>query len=432
MRVLREGFTAILASALMILAVISTGVNAKTIYDIEMDRNYVSAAREQLASQYEEVKEKLDIARRENDLVAAAECEMVLDTISLIDRRVNIIAISDQVEQTKEAFIEDQWSKFVAEKIIGVVGWGISRIGFGKVTDTYMKGKNWPPRSNFVTYDPVTGENVRIILGNRPELTVTRFSDELSDFGKTTLEIFDKIRSQAAKDGGLMSPYDAQRFISEQLENIEGIQPLPSDIGTYIASSMARQGIKEGSHIGDEKERDEFARDWACQQLTKLATEQSTRTSADVDRSEALWAAVDVICGTSSGTVSEEEPAEEAAEEEIAEEDASAEEAAEVEEEIKYEGRYTSTSQGSTDSEGDFELYIFPDGSATGKWRKDDTTFWQSVYGKHYNNNYFDLTVNQTVHLTGNFNEDTAYGCTVRVDGVDSGSSLCFNAKNVK
>ena len=334
MRVLREGVTAILASALMILAVVSTGVNAKTIYDIEMDRNYVSAAREQLASQYEEVKEKLDIARRENDAVAAAECEMVLDTISLIDRRVNIVAISDQVEQTKEAFIEDQWSKFVAEKIIGVMGWGVSRIGFGKVTDTYMKGKNWPPRSNFVTYDPVTGENVRIILGNRPELTVTIFSDELSDFGKTTLEIFDKMRSQAAKDGGLMSPYDAQRFISEQLENIGGIQPLPSDIGTYIASSMIRQGIKEGSHIGDEKERDEFARDWACQQLTKMATEQSTRTSADVERSEALWAAVDMICGTSSDSASGETPEEETAEEAVEAEEGSSEHTG------SYEGLY--------------------------------------------------------------------------------------------
>jgi len=169
-----------------------------------------------------------------------------------------------------------------------------------------------------------------------------------------------------------------------------------------------------------------------------MATEQSTRTSTDIDRSEALWAAVDMICGTSSGTITEEEPA---AEEEIAEEDTSVEEVKEVEEdttipssdkEIKYKGRYESTYQGSTDSEGDFELYIFPDGSATARWRKDDTTFWQSVYGKHHNNNYFELIVNDSVHLTGNFNEDTAYGCTVRLDGVDSGSSLCFNAKNVK
>jgi len=336
MRVLREGVTAIIASALLILAVVSTGVNAKTIYDIEMDRNYVSAAKEQLASQYEEVKEKLDIARRENDLVAAAEYEMVLDTISLIDRRVNIIAIGDQVEQTKETFIEDQWSKFVAEKVIGVMGWGISRIGFGKVTDTYMKGRNWPPRSNFVTYNPVTDQNVRIILGGRPELTVTRFSDEISDFGKITLEIFDKMRSEAARNGGLMSPYDAQKFISEQLENIEGIRPLPSDIGIYIASSMIRQGIKEGGHIGDEKERDEFARDWACQRLTEMATGQSTRTSADVDRSEALWAAADMICGSSTGSITEEEPAEEITEETAEDEDGSSQNAVTG----NYEGRY--------------------------------------------------------------------------------------------
>jgi hypothetical protein len=430
MRVLREGVAVILVTCLLAFAAVSTGVQAKTIYDIEMDRYYVSAAKEQLASQYAQVKEKLDIARSENDVVATAEYEMILDTISLIDRRVNMVAIGDQVEQTKEAFIEDQWSKFVAEKIIGAVGYGLGRIGFGKVTDTYMKGKNWPPRSNFVTYNPVTNQNVRIILGGRPELTVTRFSDEISDFGKITLEIFDKMRSEAAKNGGSMSPYDAQKFISEQLEKIEGISPLPSDISIYIASSMIKQGIKEGGHIGDEEELDEFARDFACQKLTKMATEQSTRTSADVDRSEALWAAVEMVCGSSSGSITEEAPVEETAEEEIVEEEEVIKPSSNKE--IKYEGRYTSTSQGSTESEGDFELYIFPDGSATGKWRKDDTTFWQSVYGTHVNNNYFDLTVNETVHLTGNFNEDSAQGCTVRVDGVDSGSSLCFNAKNVK
>ena len=430
MRVLREGVTAILATCLLIFAVVSTGVQAKTIYNIEMDRYYVSAAKEQLASQYEEVKEKLDIARSENDVVAAAEYEMILDTISLIDRRVNMVAIGDQVEQTKEAFIEDQWSKFVAEKVIGVMGWGLGRIGFGKVTDTYMKGKNWPPGSNFLTHNPVTDQNVRIILGGRPDLTVTRLSDEISDFGKITLEIFDKMRSEAAKNGGSMSPYDAQKFISEQLEKIEGIRPLPSDIGVYIASSMIRQGIKEGGHISDEGELDEFARDWACQRLTKMAEEQSTSSSADLDRSEALWEAVNMICGSSSGSVSEE-----ATEEEIVEEVVEAEEeevtTPSSNKEMEYEGRYIITFQGDTDSEGDFVLYIFTDGSATAKWRKDDTTFWQSVYGKHYNNGSFDIEVNQHVRLKGTFNEDWAEGCTERVDGSNSESSFCFNAEIV-
>jgi hypothetical protein len=325
MRVLREGATAIIASTLLIFAVVSTGVQARTIYDIEMDRHYVSAAKEQLANQYEVVKEKLDIARSENDAVAAAEYEMILDTISLIDRRVNIIAIGDQVEQTKEAFIEDQWSKFVAEKVIGVMGWGLGRIGFGKVTDAYIKGRNWPPGSNFVTYNPVTDQNVRIILGGRPELTVTRLSDEISDFGNITLEIFDNMRGEAAKNKELMSPYDAQKFISRQLEKIEDIRPLPSDIGVYIASSMIRQGINEGSHISNQEELDEFARDWACRKLTEMATDQSTSTSEGVDRSQALWAAVNMICGSSSDSSSVETPEEETAVEAVEAEEGSSE-----------------------------------------------------------------------------------------------------------
>ena len=48
MRVLREGVSVIIVTALLIFAAVSTGVNANTIYDIEMDRHYVSAAREQL------------------------------------------------------------------------------------------------------------------------------------------------------------------------------------------------------------------------------------------------------------------------------------------------------------------------------------------------------------------------------------------------
>jgi len=306
LRVLREAFLSILATSLLLYGVVNAGITAKTIYDIEMDINYAAAARQQLVKQYTRVEEKRDAALRENDIVAASEYEMLLDAITLIDRRVNIIAIGEQVQQTKEAFLEDQWAKFVAERVIGAMGWGFSRIGFGEVTDTYIKGRNWPPRSNFVTYNPVTDQNVRIILGGRPELTIIKFSDEISDFGKMTLEIFDQIRSKQANKCELMTAYDAQKFISEQLEKLEGIRALPSDIGTYIASSMIRKGEKAGSHISDQEELSEFARDWACKRLTELATAQSTVSPAGLERSEALWSAVDMICGALPGSVAKE------------------------------------------------------------------------------------------------------------------------------
>ena len=152
-----------------------------------------------------------------------------------------------------------------------------------------------------------------------------------------------------------------------------------------------------------------------------------------------------MICESSSGSVTEEAPAEEIAEEEIAEEDASEEVEEEIDEaeeedlitpssdkELVYEGRYISKFQGATDSEGDLVLYIFVDGSATAKWRKDDTTFWQQVSGKHFNNNSFDLKVNENVSLKGSFDESFAEGCTKRNDGSDSGTSLCFDAERVR
>jgi len=336
MRVLREAFLGILATCLLVSAVVGTGITAKTIYDIEMDINYAAAARKQLANQYAQVEEKLQAARSENDIVAAAEYEMLLNAIVLIDRRVNIIAIGDQVQQTKEAYIQDEWNKFVAEKVIGVMGWGFGSIGFGEVTDSYISGRNWPPRSNFVTYNPVTDQNVRIILGGRPELTVITFSDEIADFGNMTLEIFDKIRSEQAKEGELMSAYDAQKFISAQLENLEDIRPLPSDIGKYIASSMIRKGKKEGAHISDQEERNKFARDWACKRLTELARAQSTSSSEGMDRSESLWAAVDFLCGSTSGNVAQEAQAQT----EISSKEKSGESAKEAGT-VSYDGLYT-------------------------------------------------------------------------------------------
>ncbi len=295
MKVLREAFS-IVAGILLIMGVVSKAVTANTIYDIETDKHYASETRKILKGQEKQLQERLAQARREGDIVAESECEMMLDAIRLIDERVNPVAIARQVDQTKAAFLEDEWNKFKAETVIGIAGYGASRIGFGKVTGTYMKGESWPPRSNFLTYDPLTQEKVRIILGNRPKLTAVTFSDDIADLGGMIFEIFDGLRSGRKQDAQQMSAYEGWKFTTEHLQQLQGMRPLPKDLGAYIAISMARQGIQEGSHITEQDKREDFARNWACERLRKIAIEQQTRTATERDRSEALWVAVRILC----------------------------------------------------------------------------------------------------------------------------------------
>ena len=211
---------ALMTTISLALGVVNAGMNFGTIYDLEMDRHYVAAAEQQLAEQYEKVAEKLDEARRKNDTAAAAEYETVLNDIRLIRDRSNVVAIGRQVEQRKAAFIEEQWSVFVADKAASFVSWGIGKTGFGKVTDAYMRGNNWPPGKNFVTWNPVSGQNQRFILGNRPELVVTQFSDELGKFMDAILNGFDVARSATAQED-IQSALDASTYVSGQLEELE-------------------------------------------------------------------------------------------------------------------------------------------------------------------------------------------------------------------
>ncbi len=272
------------------LGVVSAGLNFNTIYDIEMDRHYVAVTEQQLAEQYTAVEEKLLDARSRNDTVAVAEYNTILNGIQLVRTRSNVVAIGRQVEQKKQAFIDEQWSVFQANVAIGIVSWGMGKIGFGKVTDTYTRGNNWPPGSNVAVWNPLAGQGERIILGSKPELIVAEFSDELADFMNAVLNGFDVARTVTAAEGDIQSALDASTFVSEEIDEIKNVRPLPKDIGDYLAASMVKQIKRANPQIATEPIGDQavFIRQQACQNLkTKWLDEQR-----DLHRAEAVWKAI--------------------------------------------------------------------------------------------------------------------------------------------
>lgn len=280
----------IVTAVSLALGVVSAGINFKTIYEIEMDRNYVAATEQQLAEQYKKVEEKLNDARRKNDTVSAAEYETILNSIRLVRDRSNVAMIGRQVEQRKAAFIDEQWTIFQANVAIGIVSWGMGKVGFGKVTDTYMQGNNWPPGRNFATWKPFTGQSERIILGAKPALIMAEFSDELADFMGAILNGFDVARSVTAPSN-IQSALEASTYVSQELE--ENVRPLPKDIGDYLVASMIKRIKRENPQIATESFVNQaiFVRQQSCQGLNKMWLEESR----DQTRSEALREAINKL-----------------------------------------------------------------------------------------------------------------------------------------
>ena len=264
-------FTIVTTIALA-LGVVSAGLNFQTIYDIEMDRHYVAVTEQQLAEQYAAVEEKLLEARGRNDMVAVAEYGTILNGIQQVRNRSNVVAIGRQVEQRKQAFIDEQWSVFQANVAIGVVSWGMGMIGYGKVSDTYMRSKNWPPGSNVAVWNPLAGQSERIILGSKPELIMAEFSDELGDFMNAILNGFDVARTVTAGGGDIQSALDASTFVSAEIDEIKNARPLPKDIGDYLAASMVKQVRRANPQIATEPigVQAVFIRQQACQNLKKM------------------------------------------------------------------------------------------------------------------------------------------------------------------
>ena len=136
---------AIISAIAMGLSVVSTAINMKTIVEMETDRYYVAETEKLLAEQYNAAEEKLEMARFQNDPMAVAEYETLLKNIRLLRDRSNVVAIGRQVEQKKATFIKEQWDVFVADMSIRAVTWGMGKVGFGKVTDTFMRGRTGHP-----------------------------------------------------------------------------------------------------------------------------------------------------------------------------------------------------------------------------------------------------------------------------------------------
>ncbi len=278
-------FTIVTTIALA-LGVVSAGMNFQTIYDIEMDRHYVAVTEQQLAEQYAAVEEKLLEARSRNDMVAVAEYGTILNGITQVRARSNVVAIGRQVEQKKQAFIDEQWSVFQANVAIGVVSWGMGKIGYGKVSDTYMRSKNWPPGSNVAVWNPMAGQSERIILGSKPELIMAEFSDELADFMNAILNGFDVARTVTAPEGDIQSALEASTFVSAEIDEIKNARPLPKDIGEYLAASMVKQVKRANPQIATEPigVQAVFIRQQACQNLKKMWQDEQR----DLLRAEAL------------------------------------------------------------------------------------------------------------------------------------------------
>jgi len=283
---------AILSTVALALGVVSAGINFKTIYEIEMDRHILAATEQQLAEQYGAIEEKLEEARWQNNAIAAAEYETMLNDILLIRNRSNVAAIGRQVEQRKAAFIADQWSIFQANLATDIVSWGVGKIGFGKVTDSYMRSRNWPPGGSFVTWNPASGQAERFILGSSPELVGVEFSDELGDFMSAILNGFDVARSITANES-IQVASDASAFVSDELGEAEGLRPLPADIGDYLAASLVKKVKRENPQIATESlvEQAVFVRQQACQQLKDMYLNEQR----DQHRVEALRAALDKL-----------------------------------------------------------------------------------------------------------------------------------------
>ncbi len=283
---------ALVTTVALALGVVNTGLNFKTIYDIEMDRHFIAATEQQLAEQSEKVAEKLEEARQRNDVLAAAEYETMLSDIRLIRDRSNVAAIGRQVEQQKTAFIEEQWSVFVADQATNLVSWGMGKVGFGNVSGRFMRGSGWPVGKNILTWDPVAKQAERVILGSSPDLVAIQFSDELGEFMSAILNGFDVARSVTANQD-IQSAQEASTYVSGQLDEVENMRPLPADIGDYLAASLVKKVKRQNPQIASESlvEQAVFVRQQACQQLKDLWLNEQ----GDQHRAEALRAALDKL-----------------------------------------------------------------------------------------------------------------------------------------
>jgi len=280
----------ILGAVTLALSVAGQSMTFSEMYDIESNDSYAAAADELLREKEADIKEERTEARSEGDAVAEAEADLLLTTLHMVKENANIQAVKRQQRQRKAAFLEEQWRQFQVNMLLKGLSAGASRIGMGKLRGTYMRGSNWPPdpSKSVALFDPKARQAVRILLeSDRPILDVIKFSDDFGDALDIVLGGFSVLKSATAGDQA-QTGEEAYGVVTEGLERLEDLEPLPDTIGAFIAISMVKQAWIDNPQIEglSSDEQADFLIDQACKQLRELV-----EAEADLDRSDALRAA---------------------------------------------------------------------------------------------------------------------------------------------
>jgi hypothetical protein len=417
----------ILAAVTLALGVAGQGMTLSEIYDIESDESYSAAADKLLREKEADIKEERTEARSEGDAVAEAEADLLLATLRVVKKNANIQSVKRQQRQRKAAFLEEGWNQFEVDMLLRGLSAGASRIGFGKLQDTYVRGTNWPPdpSKSVALFDPKARRAVRIMLENdRPVLDVIKFSDDLKDVLNVVLGGFNVLKSSTS-GGQAQTGEEAYGVVTEGLERLDDLEPLPDTIGAFISVSLIKEILVDNPQIAglSEEEQAGFVIDQACKQLRELV-----EAEPDVDRSDALRAAQRLLeCPGAVDAPGAEDPEDDEppAEEDPEEDESPAEEDSEEEEppvevpegdvtpipDMVFEGTYTLPEH---DGEGVILFHVYETGDVTMGFRDPDYGDfcpWKWMEGTYENGTFEFLSpLDGEVDLSGTFDEETVSG----------------------
>lgn len=415
----------ILAAVTLALGVAGQGMTFSEMYDIESNQSYAAAADKLLREKRDKIQEQRALARSRGDTVAEAEADVFLATLRLVEENANLQSVKRQQRQRKAAFLEEQWRQFQVNMLLKGLSAGASRIGMGKLQGTYARGSNWPPdpSKSVALFDPKARQAVRILLeSDRPVLDVIKFSDDFGDALNIVLGGFSVLKSATA-DGQAQTGEEAYGVVTEGLERLEDLKPLPDTIGGFIAISMVKQAWIDNPQIEGRSsdEQTDFLIDQACKQLRGLV-----EAEPDLDRSDALRASQQLLeCPGAVAAPGVEDPeGEEPPAEEVPDEEEPPVEVPEEEEppvgvpegEVKpvpdmvFEGTYTIPEH---DGHGVILFHVYETGDVTMGYRDPlmgDLGPWSWMEGTYENGTFEFLSPDGEVILSGTFDEETVSG----------------------
>jgi Arc/MetJ-type ribon-helix-helix transcriptional regulator len=255
-----------------------------------------------------------------------------------------------------------------------------------------------------------------MLENDRPVLDVIKFSDDLKDVLNVVLGGFNVLKSSTS-GGQAQTGEEAYGVVTEGLERLDDLEPLPDTIGAFISVSLIKEILVDNPQIAglSEEEQARFVIDQACKQLRELV-----EAEPDADRSDALRAAQRLLeCPGAVEAPGAEDPEEEEPTLEVIPEEE--EPTVEVPEEdvapareMVYEGTYSHAG----DSSGEIEFYVYDSGHVTLRYRKttdasndafQPSAFWNTVHGTH-ESGAFTLRVSGNEWATGTFNEESVSG----------------------